>query len=166
MLDWRTLPGSSRQNPMGPRACKCWHPSWATETLESMSSNGAQPWHHIRITWGDFFKNFIYLKKIFFNIYLFLRQRETDRAWTGEGQREGDTESETGSRLRAVSTEPDAGLELTDWRDCDLIQSWLLNRLSHPGAPEVRFLKETIHSKGEVESILEWHGHHRIFRLS
>ena len=32
----------------------------------------------------------------------------------GEGQREGDTESETGSRLRAVSTEPNAGLELTD----------------------------------------------------
>ena len=27
--------------------------------------------------------------------------------------REGDTESEAGSRLRAVSTEPDAGLELT-----------------------------------------------------
>ena len=32
----------------------------------------------------------------------------------GEGQREGDTESETGSWLRAVSTEPDAGLELTE----------------------------------------------------
>ena len=34
----------------------------------------------------------------------------------GEGQRERDThtESETGSRLRAVSTEPDEGLELTD----------------------------------------------------
>ena len=34
----------------------------------------------------------------------------------GEGQREreGDTESKAGSRLRAVSTEPDAGLELTD----------------------------------------------------
>ena len=32
----------------------------------------------------------------------------------GEAEREGDTESETGSRLRAVSTEPDAGLELTD----------------------------------------------------
>ena len=32
----------------------------------------------------------------------------------GEGQREGDTESETGSRLWALSTEPDAGLELTD----------------------------------------------------
>ena len=29
-------------------------------------------------------------------------------------QRDGDTESEAGSRLRAVSTEPDVGLELTD----------------------------------------------------
>ena len=32
----------------------------------------------------------------------------------GGAEREGDTESETGSRLRAVSTEPDEGLELTD----------------------------------------------------
>ena len=32
----------------------------------------------------------------------------------GEGHREGDTGSEAGSRLRAGSTEPDAGLELTD----------------------------------------------------
>ena len=31
-------------------------------------------------------------------------------------EREGDTESEAGSRLRAVSTEPDAGLELTSLR--------------------------------------------------
>ena len=30
-----------------------------------------------------------------------------------EGQRKGDAESEAGSRLRAVSTEPDMGLELT-----------------------------------------------------
>ena len=29
-------------------------------------------------------------------------------------EREGDTESEAGSRLSAISTEPDAGLELTD----------------------------------------------------
>ena len=28
-------------------------------------------------------------------------------------EREGDTESEAGSRLRAISTEPDAGLEFT-----------------------------------------------------
>ena len=32
----------------------------------------------------------------------------------GAAEREGDTESETGSRLWAVSTEPNAGLELTD----------------------------------------------------
>ena len=32
----------------------------------------------------------------------------------GGAEREGDTESETGSRLRAVITEPEAGLELTD----------------------------------------------------
>ena len=32
----------------------------------------------------------------------------------GGAEREGDTESEAGSRFRAVSTEPDVGLELTD----------------------------------------------------
>ena len=32
----------------------------------------------------------------------------------GGAQRGGDTESEAGPRLRAVSTEPDAGLELTN----------------------------------------------------
>ena len=43
-------------------------------------------------------------------IYLSVRQRQNA---SGLGvEREGDTESETGSRLRAVSTEPDPGLEL------------------------------------------------------
>ena len=32
----------------------------------------------------------------------------------GRAEREGDTECEGVSRLRAVSTEPDAGLKLTD----------------------------------------------------
>ena len=32
----------------------------------------------------------------------------------GGSEREGDTGSEAGSRLRAVSAEPDVGLELTD----------------------------------------------------
>ena len=31
----------------------------------------------------------------------------------GGAEREGDTEHEAGSRLRAIGTEPDAGLELT-----------------------------------------------------
>ena len=40
-------------------------------------------------------------------------QRETEHE-RGGAEREGDTESETGSRLGAISPEPDAGLELTD----------------------------------------------------
>ena len=51
------------------------------------------------------------LKKIF-NVYF--RERERERAQAGEEQKEGDTDSEIGSRLRAVSTEPDTGLELTN----------------------------------------------------
>ena len=39
----------------------------------------------------------------------------------GGAEREGDTESETGSRLGASSPEPDAGLELTDRE----IMTWL-----------------------------------------
>ena len=49
----------------------------------------------------------------FFNVCLFLRETETARDGEGQRGREGDRESEAGSRLRAVSTEPDAGLELT-----------------------------------------------------
>ena len=33
-------------------------------------------------------------------------------------EREGDTESETGSRGQAISTEPDVGLDL---RDCEIM---------------------------------------------
>ena len=43
---------------------------------------------------------------------MFIFEREMEREW-GRG-REGDTESEAGSRPRAVSTEPHVGLELTD----------------------------------------------------
>ena len=54
---------------------------------------------------------------------------DRDRARTGEGQREGDTESEMGSRLWAVSTEPNAGLELTDreimtWAEVGRLTDW------------------------------------------
>ena len=43
-------------------------------------------------------------------IYFWERQRQNTSGLGAE--REGDTESEAGSRLWAVSTEPDAGLEL------------------------------------------------------
>ena len=52
-----------------------------------------------------------------FNVYLFiffLRERQRQNASGLGAEREGDTESEAGSRLWAVSTEPDTGLELTD----------------------------------------------------
>ena len=39
------------------------------------------------------------------------REREGVQRERGGAEREGDTESEAGSRLRAVSAQPDAGLE-------------------------------------------------------
>ena len=44
---------------------------------------------------------------------LFIFERERDSVSGGGTEREEDTESKAGSRLRAVSTEPNAGLELT-----------------------------------------------------
>ena len=49
-----------------------------------------------------------------FNIYSFSKGRERQSAIGGGAEREGDTETEAASRLRAISTEPDTGLELTD----------------------------------------------------
>ena len=47
-------------------------------------------------------------------VYLFWRETETEREQGRGREREGGTEPEAGPRLRAVSTEPDAGLELAD----------------------------------------------------
>ena len=47
----------------------------------------------------------------------FSRDRERQSTSWGGAEREGDTESEAGSRLRAVSIEPDAGLEL---KNCEI----------------------------------------------
>ena len=51
----------------------------------------------------------------FVNACLFFREREreTERERERSREREGDTESKAGSRVWAVSAEPDAGLELT-----------------------------------------------------
>ena len=43
-----------------------------------------------------------------------MRDRERQSNSGGRAEREGDTESEAGSRLRAVSTEPDVGLKPTN----------------------------------------------------
>ena len=44
-------------------------------------------------------------------------------------EREGDTESEAGSRLRAVSTEPDVGLELVN---CEIVTRAKVGHLTEP----------------------------------
>ena len=64
--------------------------------------------------------NFSSLKKFFFNIYLFLRDRERRSMSGGGAEREKETQSEAGCRLWAVSTEPDEGLEPTN---CE-IMTW------------------------------------------
>ena len=55
----------------------------------------------------------IFFLAFFFYVYLFFERESTSRGGA-EREGEGDTESEAGSRLRAISPEPDAGLELTD----------------------------------------------------
>ena len=47
-------------------------------------------------------------------MFLFIFEREKQHEQGRGRERKGDTESKAGSKLRAVSTEPDTGLELTD----------------------------------------------------
>ena len=56
-----------------------------------------------------YFTSFLFKKN-----FKFISERETDRQSMSEGGEEKEGESEAGSRLRAVSTEPDMGLKLTD----------------------------------------------------
>ena len=49
-------------------------------------------------------------------MFIFERERERESESRDRAEREGDTES--GSRLCAVNTEPNAGLEL---RDCEIM---------------------------------------------
>ena len=77
---------------------------------------------------------FIYFILFVLNVYLFLRQ--TSR---GGAEREGDTESKAGSRLWAVSAEPDVGLELTNceimtWAKVARLTSWTIQALQEQGA--------------------------------
>ena len=71
-------------------------------------------------------------------IYFWERQRQ-DVSGLG-AEREGDTESEAGSRLQAVSTEPDAGLELTS---CE-VMTWAEVRRSIDWATQVPQIIHTL----------------------
>ena len=67
--------------------------------------------------------------KYFFKVFIYFWDRERQSMSRGGAEREGDTESEASSRLWAVSTEPDAGLELTDckimtWAEVGCLTDW------------------------------------------
>ena len=67
-----------------------------------------------------FLLSFIYFKKFLMFICLFIWERQRQNESGLGAEREEDTESEAGSRLRAVSTETDVGLEPTSWE----IMTW------------------------------------------
>ena len=72
----------------------------------------------------------------FFNIYFWeretVRQKHKETEWGGGGaERQGDTESEVGSRLWAVNTESDVGLEHTNceimtWAEVGCSTNWAM----------------------------------------
>ena len=72
---------------------------------------------------------------IFFQ-HLFIFGTERDRAWTGEGQRERETQN----RKQAPGSEPSSAQSPTRGSNSRNARSWpgwsrTLNRLRHPGAP-------------------------------
>ena len=78
----------------------------------------------------NWFSYFFYSQAVFFfNIFIYFWDRERQSMSGGGAEREGDIESEAGSRLWAISTEPDAGLELTDceivtWAEVGHLTDW------------------------------------------
>ena len=85
-------------------------------------------WNMFYIFNENIFKVWVFFT-FFFLIFIYFWERERQCVSRRGAEREGDTESEAGSQLWAVSTEPDAGLEL-------LSRSRMLNRLSQPGTPK------------------------------
>ena len=66
---------------------------------------------------------------IFFLTFIYFWDRERQSMNGGGAEREGDTEWEAGSRLWAISPEPDAGLKLTDreiatWAEVGRLTDW------------------------------------------
>ena len=62
-------------------------------------------------------------------LFIFEGERERESMSRGGPEREGDTESEAGSRLWAISTEPDAVLKLTNceimtWAEVGCLTDW------------------------------------------
>ena len=69
-------------------------------------------------------------------MFIYFWKRETKhQQWGGGAEKEGDTESEAGSRLQVVSTESNAGLELTS---CEIL-TWAEDRRSTDWDTQIPF---------------------------
>ena len=108
--------------------------------------------------WNDFF----------LSVYLFVTDSQSV---SGRGaEREGDTECEAGSRLWAVSTEPDAGLELTNQE----LMAWAKVRHLTDWAPQVlldmkwllTYWREGELSLSNTDLQYHWHWWQRVTRFS
>ena len=122
-------------------------PKWLTtihchiSTLRLEPQNHPQALHEVENT-GKFYKYTFktaldtILSFYFFNTYLLLRDRERQITSRGGAEKEGDTESEAGSRLWAVSTEPDKELEPTNceiitWAEVGRLINWATQTLQY-----------------------------------
>ena len=94
--------------------CKCFIGSTYCEYLLLFCGLPFPHFNYVLPFLWRLFSPFSLLQIFFLNVYSFLTDRERQSMSGGGAEREGDTESEAGSRLRAVSAEPDAGLEPTD----------------------------------------------------
>ena len=95
--------------------------------------------------------------KFFFQRFIYFWDRERQSMNGGGAEREGDTEPEAGSRLWAVSTEPDAGLELLDHK----IMSWAeIRRLTKwaTQSPSSSFKKAVyLETWDSYSAMVSWH---------
>ena len=118
-----------------------------------------------------------------FNVCLFERQRQSMSG--GKAKKGGDTESEAGPRLWAVSTESDAGLQptsseivtwaeegcLTDWATQVPLSLWILNFFLHLlTALQRKSLGGILHcfqplGYSQCSNSLRWHAPDVLFRL-
>ena len=97
-------------------------------------------------------KKIPFLKKIFFLMFIF--ERERDRTWVGEGQRER-WRHRIWSRSQALSCQHRAqcGARTYKLRDYDLNWSQTLNRLSHQATLPLLFSWGTYHSPSSRRDI-------------
>ena len=141
-------------------ASRCSHCPWLTQEFSApgcptplpaaLLACGPWPHSYIFLPLVISYLPFIFYFFKFFNVYLFLG--ETEQA--GEGaEREGDTGSPAGSRLRAASTEPHAGARTHKLPDHDLSQRWMLNRLSHPGTSPICLLGVSLRPPAKPPSL-------------